>query len=232
MHVLGFEVHRTGPPDPYAELRRIFDLLHVDHVVDVGANDGQYADAIRAHTGFTGRLDCVEPQAACATRLRQRGDATVHELALGEREGEQELTIYRDTSLASLHTLNAVGRGVWDDPATADVTERVLVPVSTLDLLLDGVPRGEAIWVKLDTQGHDLAALAGLERHLDRVVGIQSEVAFTPLYDGAPEAWEHLEAVARKGFRAAGVYPIGRIKGLAFTEADVLFVRDESASVR
>jgi hypothetical protein len=135
------------------------------------------------------------------------------------------LTTYRDTSLASLHSLNATARNVWADPLTADVVEVMQVPVTTIDQILDDVPLGERIWLKLDTQGHDLAAFAGLERHLDRVVGVQSEVAFTPLYDGAPEAWTHLEALAAKGFRLSGLTPLGRIGDLEYTEADGFFVR-------
>lgn len=96
----------------------------------------------------------------------------------------------------------------------------------TLDSLLDDLPLGERVWVKIDTQGHDLAVLGGLDRHLNRVVGLQSELAFTLLYDGAPEVWTHLEALAAKEFRLAGLAPIGRIDGLVFTEADGLFVRD------
>jgi len=225
VRLLGYDVHRQPLPEPYGELKRLFGLLAVDHVIDVGANDGQYATALRELVGFAGRIDCVEPQPACAATLRRRLDVTVHETALGEEPGVLELTIYRDTSLTSLHTLNATGRGVWDDPTTADVTAIVPVQVQRLDDLLDTIALGQRVWLKVDTQGHDLAVFAGLRRHLDQIVGAQSEVAVTPLYDGAPEAWDHLRALAHLGFRLAGLTPIGRIDGAAFTEADGLFVR-------
>lgn len=225
MRLLGFDVHRPPAPVPFGELGRLLDRLAVDHVIDVGANDGQFADGLRRHAGFVGRIDCVEPQPRCAAVLRERGDVTVHEVALGQAAGRLDLTIYRDTSLASLHSLNATGLAVWDDPATADVLEVIEVPVVTLDSLMEELPLGERLWVKLDTQGHDLAVLAGLDRQLDRVVGLQSELAFTPLYEGAPEVWTHLEALAAKAFRLAALAPIGRIGELEFTEADGLFVR-------
>lgn len=225
VHVLGYDIHRRPPEPPFGELARLFEALRVDHVIDVGANDGQYASAIRDLVRFPGRIDCVEPQPHCAARLRARGDVTVHQTALGSEPGQAEFTLYSDSKLASLHRFNETGVRVWDDPATADVVEVVSVPVTTLDSLLDEIDLGERLWLKIDTQGHDLAVIDGLDRHLGRVVGIQSEIAFTPLYAGAPEAWTHLEALASKGFRLAGLYPLTRVDALALAEADGLFVR-------
>lgn len=72
-----------------------------------------------ATTWVSGRVDCIEPQPECAAALRDRGDVTVHETVLGENAGQVDLTIYRDTSLASVHTLNAAGIALWDAPSTA-----------------------------------------------------------------------------------------------------------------
>lgn len=229
MRVFGVDVHRSPVEPPFGELATMFQSLGVDHVIDVGANDGQYCDGLRRLARFDGPIDCVEPQPECVARLRSRGDVAVHQTALGSEPGELEFQLYRDSKLSSLHRFNSTGVRVWADPATAEVVETVKVPVTTLDSLLDDIQLGDRVWIKIDTQGHDLEVLHGLQRHLGKVVGIQSEIAFTPLYEGAPEAWTHLEAFAAKGFRLASLHPITRIDALALAEADGLFVRAASA---
>jgi FkbM family methyltransferase len=226
VRVLGLvEIHRSGPPKPFGEIRRLLRLLSVDHVVDVGANHGQYAAALRG-IGFAGRIDCIEPQPRCAEELRRRGDVYVHEVAVGAEPGEAALHVYRDDSLSSLNELNQLGRTVWDDPTTADEVAQLTVPVMTLNDLLDRLPVGRRVWMKLDTQGSDLDALEGLgDTYAARVVGLQTEVAFTPLYNRAPDPWQHLEALSDWGFALAGLSPIGRVDSGAITEADCFLIR-------
>lgn len=225
MRLLGLEVHRPGLPAPYGELRRLFDLVRVDHVIDVGANHGQYATALR-NLGFAGPIDCVEPQPACAAELRRRGDVNVHEVALSTEPGRSTLHVYRDDSLSSLHQLNDLGRSLWDDSAVSDEVDQVEIGVITLDALLSRISLGERIWLKLDTQGHDLRVLDGLGGdYLPRIVGAQSEVAFTKLYDDAPHAWTSLEGFAKRGFTLADLTPITRVDDGVIAEADCFFIR-------
>jgi FkbM family methyltransferase len=233
MHVLGVEVHRSPPRPPYGELARLFELLRIDHVIDVGANDGQYGRGLRDAAKFAGRIDSVEPQPESIERLRTMTDSQwhVHPVALGATTGNAVLHVYRDTSLSSLHRLNDVGRGVWDDPSTAEETQQIEVTVQTVDDLLDSIPMGNRVWLKIDTQGHDLEVLAGLRKHVNNIVGLQSEVAFIPLYENAPDALDHIRTITNLGFALAGFVPIGRIDGAAITEADCLFVRMDSVEV-
>jgi FkbM family methyltransferase len=203
--------------------------LEADHVIDVGANEGQYARIVRS-VGFAGRIDSVEPIPDCAARLRNAADAAwhVHECALGAAPGTARLNIHRESSLSSLHEFNTTGLTMWGGSGTLDVVDTIEVPVRMLDQLLDDVPVGNRIWVKVDTQGHDLDVLAGLTRFLPGVVAIQSEVAFTPVYEGAPAAADHIAFLDRLGFAPTGFFPITRVDDNAIVEADAIFVRRQA----
>src|ERR1700733_4449511 len=75
-----------------SHLRRLFELLNIDCVFDVGANTGQYTKMIRKYVGYRGPVVSFEPNPDVATILREnaRGDNDwlVEEVALGATVGQ------------------------------------------------------------------------------------------------------------------------------------------------
>ena len=79
---------------------------HIDLVIDIGANEGQFAKELRAG-GYSGRIVSFEPLSAAHRRLLQESnrDSAWHvhpRCALGDRLGEIELNISGNSVSSSI----------------------------------------------------------------------------------------------------------------------------------
>ena len=153
------------------------------HVVDVGANIGQWSGML---------LDCITPErlviieplpnafAALQKRFGCNRRVQLHNVAIGERESVEKLKITRDTTAASLlqprEEMRAVIGGNWT------ITSEVDVKMTTLDRLLTDLP--EVSLLKIDVQGYERSVLAGAKQTLARTRFVLIELNFMPQYDG------------------------------------------------
>jgi FkbM family methyltransferase len=62
-------------------------------------------------------------------------------------------------------------------------------------------------FLKMDTQGHDLAVAKRSGRYLDQFVGLRSELSLTSLYKDQPGFVEALEFYRNAGFRLSALVP-------------------------
>jgi FkbM family methyltransferase len=130
-----------------------------DLAFDVGANLGNRTQIL---VDLDAHVVAVEPQASCVTHLSERfGDrVTIVEAAVGAEVGEAELLV------ASYHTLSSLSsewvEAVQQSGRFAEFgwSERVVVPLTTLDALIElyGVP----VFCKVDVEGYELEVVQGL----------------------------------------------------------------------
>jgi len=212
-----------------AHLRALLALQPPDLVVDVGANRGQFARWMR-QLGYQGTLVSLEPQPALAATLRPLAATdrnwTIIEGAVSDVAGETELQVFDDDTFSSLQAPTPFARrrfgGLLRPAGTCRVRTR------RLDDWIGDLPGPPArrIFLKTDTQGHDLFVLRGAPALLSRSVAVLAEGSITPLYEGAPSV-ELLQAfLAPAGFRPAGVFGVSHdpTDG-SMLEADCLFTR-------
>ena len=111
--------------------------------------------------------------------------------ALGEEETEATLRVASSDEWNSVHKLNAYAAERF---GTSEIgTEQITV--RRLDAVFDELVAGhERVFLKVDTQGHDLAVVEGLGSRA--VSGIQVELSFIPVYDGTPGFAEVMEGLA------------------------------------
>ncbi len=187
-------------------LRRLFRLLDIDLVIDVGGNRGQYARLIRKRVGYRGALITVEPIPELAAELRHTaaGDArwAIVDAALGEAAGTATLHVTRGIELSSLLAPSNVAS---DSLASFNTVERELsVRVQTLADLLAQHPlaRGKrSIYLKLDVQGFELPVLRGAGPALERIAALQAELSVIPLYNGVAPYHEQMREIDALGFQ-------------------------------
>lgn len=183
----GLDIHRHRPETTSSwQLARMLAAHRVDVVVDVGANVGQFALALR-HAGFRGRIVSFEPLPSAHDRLREasRRDPlwdVAPAMALGDQNGEVDLNIAGNSVSSSV-------LGMLDAHALAAPDSRyasaVRVPLRRLDDVVDGHLRPDAtVFLKVDTQGYEDQVLSGAPRLLGRAVGVQLELSLVPLYAG------------------------------------------------
>ena len=188
----------------HARLVRHLRRSDYDAILDGGASIGEFAALARLACPRTPLL-CVEPHPASAARLRQRGFAVV-EAALWHEPGRVTLTQHsRATTSCSVVDLGAVGLASWT------------VGAVRLDQL--AIP-GRRVLVKLDLQGAEIQALAGMGELWERCAGLLLEVSY-----GERGTYEPLRALlAAKGFHEAGT--LNELETDAgIVEADKLWLR-------
>ena len=220
-------------PRPFTLQAHLRDLLHVlgvNVVVDVGAHWGEYGASLR-RLGYRGRICSFEPVSESVQRLKHLADAdsawSVWPFALSARSGEMALNVFAGTDLTSVLQPNEYAQERLGAAATR--VRRESVVSRRFDELYEDLVRGiqsPVVFLKTDTQGHDLAVLRGAGGALANIRALQMELAVKPLYEGVPSFPEALAEVASSGFELTGIFPVLRdLDGLRVVEFDSIFVR-------
>jgi FkbM family methyltransferase len=197
-------------------------------VLDVGANEGQYARRLRG-AGYGGRIVSFEPAGEICARLERAaaGDPAweARHLALGEEDGEAQLNLAGNTWSSSLLPMGE--RHLRSAPESAYVGTET-VPAARLDSIWPTLVAGDdRVWLKLDVQGYELHVLRGAEAVLDGIDAIQAEMSFVPLYEGDVTWLALIDWLGQRGFRLAGLEPgFGDGYTGELLQADGIFIRD------
>jgi len=195
-------------------------------LIDIGANVGQFAVAsIHMFEGST--VYPVEPDPRVAEQLRKNVGMPVAEnvrvTAIGNSIGTATFHVNRDPQVSSLLPLGA--DRIESFPASK-VVEEITVPVTTLDVLFDGVILVEPILLKIDVQGFEDRVIAGGGSFLKRVQWVLVEVSFSRLYEGERNFETIVDLLKKHGFRF--VRPMNfhfSPKTGEIIEMDALFIR-------
>ena len=208
--------------------------LDVNVVLDVGANRGQFGRNLRI-LGYTGRIVSYEPVSANLDKLREAAegdqDWLVEPMALGDVDSTTDIHVSAGAGvLSSLLDSNEFGRKRFTNMRD-EVAARETIQVRRLDAVCGRAVAGidhPRLFLKLDTQGYDLQALAGAGDRLRDVVAMQSEVSCIPIYEGMPHLTQQIATYEEAGFASAGMFPVSwDHETLAVIEFDVLMVRRE-----
>jgi FkbM family methyltransferase len=155
----GSRRHGAAMDRMYARFVRPGDL-----VFDAGAHVG---DRVAAFRRLKARVVAIEPQPALVRTLRliygRDRDVAIEAAALGAAAGTVELKVNIDNPTVSTASADfvAAARGAvgWHDQAW---TGRVTATLTTLDALI--ARHGTPAFIKIDVEGFEAEALAGLTR--------------------------------------------------------------------
>jgi FkbM family methyltransferase len=218
------------------QLQWLLDTHRVDLVIDVGANEGQFAQRLR-HV-YSGEIISFEPLSEPFGRLAQaaRTDPRwrVHQCALGSEEATGTIHVASDSAFSSFLVANEFSQQHFRRSGTLS---EELVRVKRLDDVLAPVLTGTAprrLFLKLDTQGYDLEVFKGLGKYADQMMMMQSEVSLVPIYEQMPHWTESIATYENAGLYVAGMFPVTRDDATGrVIEYDCLMVRGhEQASAR
>ena len=195
-------------------LRRLFSLLEVDLVLDVGGNAGQFARFIRGPVGYKGPLVTFEPLPDLAALMKRdsAGDENwqIVNAAVGDKEGVLELNVMESSPLSSFHApsdeqsqrLSAINR----------VKSTIPVEVVTIDGFLAkaaaAAPQGcRNVYLKLDVQGFEEQCLDGARASLGRIAALQAELSALSIYHGVAKYYDLMRKIEELGFLLSLVPP-------------------------
>lgn len=193
----------------HTQLRSIFERYQINLVVDVGANEGQFAKTIRSF--YSGKILSFEPVSSTFEKLAQSASSDrmwyVYQIALGMEEGTHTIHLADATDFSSFlktndYAINRFGKGV-------ESNREETVTVSTLDIQLSALSSEDTrIFLKMDTQGYDIEVFRGLGEKIRHVVALQSEMSLIPIYEGMPHWTESITAYEKAGFLVVGMFPV------------------------
>lgn len=195
------KVRRVASLRPADRRARLLRAYRIDLVVDVGANAGQYAWALR-EAGYRGRIASFEPLSepyrglAAASAEDAKWDSW--QLALGARSGIARVNVSEDTRNSSV-------LGVGERHLRAVPDSRALGSESVAIDRLDAVwPRiadaAQRPYLKIDTQGYELEVLRGARAVLGAIVLVEAELSLLPTYDSGPLFEDVLGFLGEHGF--------------------------------
>lgn len=161
---------------PYAGLWRELDEVSVmqrfvrsgDVAFDIGANIGLHSILLSSLVGPQGSLHAFEPNTelvpALSCTLRELGNATLHIIALSDKEEESTLFVPPDDSTASLKDWTANNNTLGSDGES----RLVVCQQRRMDeLVKDGIlPQPD--FIKCDVEGAELLVFQGGETTLER----------------------------------------------------------------
>jgi FkbM family methyltransferase len=224
---LDFDIKRRRSLSTFeANLISALEAYHIETVLDVGANVGQFARLLRS-LGYNRRIVSFEPDPDCFKKLTEHAARDplweCRNLGLSDSPDTLAFHRYNYSVLSSFSVLNEEGLKRFPD---AREIGREEIRVSRLDASLsDRDLTSGAMFLKIDTQGHDLRVFAGADAVLPQITGLCCEIPFKPLYAEDLD-WHHaIRAYEARGFRLSGVYPVSRNDQLELLEGDALFVR-------
>lgn len=160
---------------------RLIKERRVDVVLDVGANAGQWATALRKD-GYRGTIVSFEPlhdayERLCAASARDRA-WHAHNLALGEEPAVATINVSANSYSSSFLEITSTTLDAAPDAAYIGVEE---VRVTTLDVL--DLPTGRMM-LKADVQGAEPSVLRGARALLPTIELVELEMSLVPAYEG------------------------------------------------
>jgi FkbM family methyltransferase len=216
---------------PVSQLADPFAIAELPHpapntVLDIGGSHGQFVkEAMRFFPGAS--IYSFEPIPECYRELLALRELVPNlhpmELALGDRDGEQDLWLsaFRDSS--SLHEMLPAHVAAW--PHT-EMESKITVQIARLDAVAPTLELKPPIFAKMDVQGHELAVIRGGRETLSRCERVMLECNFAPLYQGQPTFDQLSDELHSLGFLFDGfISALRHPRTLEQLSSDALFYK-------
>ena len=197
--------------------------IDVRLVVDVGANRGQFALAVRRF-GPTATVISFEPLPGPSLYFRRifSEDTAVvlHNAAIGEKLGRQEMHISARDDSSSLLPIGSLQTAIFPGTAEASKSSVDVAPLGAF--LTEDQIVGPAL-LKIDVQGYELEVLRGSGSLLQKFEWLYCECSFVEMYTGQALAYEIVEWLAGRKFHVQGIYNLSFNRKGQAVQADFLF---------
>jgi len=211
-----------------AALSAMLTKAEVDVILDVGGNVGQYAKD-RIANGYAGRIASFEPLSAARALLLRESEAypnwdIAEQCALGANEGTVTMHVAENSVASSV--LSATNAHLQHSACAVEVSTEV-VTMARLDRVAQPFLKGSrAPFLKIDVQGFEEQVLLGATTIIPRLVGLQVELSFIPLYSGQKLFPEMFTFISDLGFTLHRMIPAWiESKTGRWLQADGIFFR-------
>ncbi|MBI2270807.1 MAG: FkbM family methyltransferase [Bacteroidetes bacterium] len=226
----GVAFYKAGVTDKTSiNYRKIFDHFKIDTLLDVGANEGQYAMAMKKW-GYSNKIVSFEPVEAVYKKLsantREGNNWEAINIALGDKDGEEYINVSQNTVSSSL--LEMLPAHVKQEAGSAYITKEKIT-VRKLDSIFNTYSKpGSSVYLKLDVQGFEKNVIEGASDSLKNIKLIQLEMAIVPLYKGELLLADMINYMNGKGFVLYNLIPgFNNFETGQQFQTDGIFVRND-----
>jgi FkbM family methyltransferase len=202
---LGYELRRSGGTSDVLK-QRLLASEAINLLIDVGANQGQYARHAR-FLGYAGEMISFEPGADAFGLLSRsaRRDSSWKTVraAVGAVNGSALLKVAANSVSSSL--LQVSDLHTRSERASESIASERVQIVTLDDHIGDYADR--RIWLKIDVQGYEGEVLKGATRTLRHCCVIECEASLRELYHGSIDYVSLLQLVHDEGFTLVWLEP-------------------------
>jgi FkbM family methyltransferase len=196
------------------QIKRLLRSGEINVVLDVGAYRGDYCKMLRERVGYDGMIVSFEPSADSFRFLKatMNDDSGWRGFGIGLSDKNTVATLNRYPGremFNSVHTLRKEDAQSYNVNLAKRFSEKIRL--RTIDTLWGEITEGISsprVFMKMDTQGHDIAVIRGATGHLRFFCGIQSELPVIEIYDGMTPMHEALAFYRKLGFVPMGFYAV------------------------
>lgn len=221
----GFDVVRA--PAARFPFKHLTDQLGINFVLDVGANEGQYASLLRA-TGYPGHIFSFEPASSPLGKLVANSENDPHwfceNCAIGSKSGRLRLNLSSNSLLSSIRPVdhNFARENAW---ATLDAGYEE-VEVKTIDDILGSFQHdGARMLLKIDVQGFEDEVLKGAKNSFSQISAIQVEMPIRCTYVGQSDIHQLTGQLKAEGFDLSHLCTGSQDMKGRLIEVDGFFIR-------
>jgi FkbM family methyltransferase len=191
-------------------------LSKVDVVIDAGANIGDSYDYFRS-LGYRGQIISYEPTPETFKILNNRKgyNWSRFQKCLSDKAGPVKFFIRKQSTFGDWNgLLPMIGRNSEE--------EIITVEACRLDNLVHFNGRKASIFLKIDTEGHDIAVLKGASGLFDQIKYVLMEIPVSQRFEGDLDFVAAISEVEKLGFKFCSV--LGNIHNDDATRSQALDV--------
>ncbi len=209
-------------------INTILKHFNIETIIDVGANEGQYAQGVFSH-GYKGKIFSFEPIPSVFKKLKKKASRNenweVFQSGVGSRESEIMMNITKNLTSSSVLTVGELSLNAQPD---TQITHQEKIEITTLDIFFsdEGKIRSNTL-LKLDTQGYELEAMKGAQNLLNKIKLVQVEMSYAPVYEGGPLYRDITSFLESRGFSIYTILPGFRNPDTGrMLQADGIFIKE------
>ncbi|MEG4988915.1 FkbM family methyltransferase [Microcoleus sp. BR0-C5] len=212
-------------------LRKLFDLIEIDFVFDIGANIGQYYKRLRQDVGYEGLIVSFEPMPELVESINNLKATDplliVEQVAITDFAGAAKFFKMKNSQFSSLKTPNHTKTNLFRDLNI--IREEIEVPCSTLTEKYHYYKQKFGFknpFLKMDTQGNDVTVIRGGLPIIQEFCAFQSELNVLPIYDSSVDFREALYFYENIGFSISSLFLSNRGHFPALVDIDVVMINN------
>jgi len=202
---------------------RMLNDLYCNHIIDVGANKGQFALVARKKFPKA-RIDSFEPLSEAADTFekvfRNENNTFLHRIAIGRKEESHTIYVSNKDDSSSLLPIGENQVSLF--PGTQELEQRS-IKVAPLESIIARNDIQQPSMLKIDVQGYELESLYGCQSLFDKINYIYCECSFFELYEDQALTHEIIDFLSENGFKLSGIYHVHYNKSGIAIQADFLF---------